>query len=350
MSLWLDKYRPTDLSKLHYHHEQAENLRNLTKQGDFPHLLVYGPAGAGKKTRIMCLLKELYGPGVEKLRIVKMNFTTASNKKLEVSTLSSNYHIEVNPADVGIYDRIVVMELIKNVAQSHQLDVNGQREFKVIVLTGVDELTKDAQHALRRTMEKYITHCRLILCANSTSLVTPAIKSRCLSIRVPAPTAAEIINVLQIVAKKEKYNPPEEMLQTISQKCDRNLRRALLMLQAASQDPKSQIREPDWMLHIQHVADEILTQQSIQKIANVRNMLYELIIHNIPTNIIFKTLLDKLLAKCDISLHEKVVGLAAEYEHRLHHGNKKIFHLEAFVANFMYIYKEFLEDALDALM
>jgi replication factor C subunit 3/5 len=65
--------------------------------GDFPHLLVYGPSGAGKKTRIMCLLREMYGAGVEKLRIEQHTFTTPSNKKIEISTISSNYHIEVNP-------------------------------------------------------------------------------------------------------------------------------------------------------------------------------------------------------------------------------------------------------------
>lgn len=65
--------------------------------GDFPHLLVYGPSGAGKKTRVMCVLRELYGAGVEKLRIEHNSFTTPSNKKLEIVTISSNYHIEVNP-------------------------------------------------------------------------------------------------------------------------------------------------------------------------------------------------------------------------------------------------------------
>lgn len=66
--------------------------------GDFPHLLVYGPSGAGKKTRIMCLLRELYGAGVEKLRTEHMTFTTPSQKKLEITTIASNYHIEINPS------------------------------------------------------------------------------------------------------------------------------------------------------------------------------------------------------------------------------------------------------------
>lgn len=350
-TLWVDKYRPKDLLKLDFHKEQAENLKKLTQQGDFPHLLIYGPSGAGKKTRIMCLLKELYGPGVERLRMEHMNFTTPSNKKLEIMSVSSNYHIEVNPSDVGIYDRIVIMDLIKNVAQSHQLDVNGQREFKVVVLTDVDELTKDAQHALRRTMEKYISNCRLILCASSTSRVIPAIRSRCLSIRVPSPKESEIIAVLQNTCKKEGLNLPLELAKRITEKSERNLRRALLICEACKVEqypftPNQNITEPDWLIFIQNVARKIVQEQSVQKIMQIRSALYELIIHGIPSATIFKTLLNELLKNCDLQLKTQIVEQAAFFEHRMQHGSKDIFHLEAFVVKFMCMYKKFMKDAI----
>jgi replication factor C subunit 3/5 len=38
MALWVDKYRPRDLSKLDYHLKQASDLKRLCSQGDFPHL------------------------------------------------------------------------------------------------------------------------------------------------------------------------------------------------------------------------------------------------------------------------------------------------------------------------
>lgn len=67
--LYVDAHRPNDLDKLHYHHDLSKRIRALAGTGqDFPHLLVYGPSGAGKKTRIMCILKELYGKGVEKVQ------------------------------------------------------------------------------------------------------------------------------------------------------------------------------------------------------------------------------------------------------------------------------------------
>lgn len=198
MALWVDKHRPRQLSELDYHLQQAEQLKNLAKQGDFPHLLFYGPSGAGKKTRILCLLREIYGSGVEHLKNDIFQFKTSSNKNMDIMTVSSNYHLEINPSDAGIYDRIVVVELIKQIAQTRNLDQEGQREFKVIVLSEVDELTKDAQHALRRTMEKYMATCRIILCVNSTSRVIPAIRSRCLGIRVSAPSVDEIVSILEV--------------------------------------------------------------------------------------------------------------------------------------------------------
>lgn len=102
----------------------------------------------------------------------------------------------------------------------------------MVLLTNVDQLTKDAQHALRRTMEKYVATCRLILCANSTSKVLPAIKSRCLGIRVPAPSISDIKSILHVVCKCEGLTLPDELAVRLADASGRNLRRAILVLEA----------------------------------------------------------------------------------------------------------------------
>ncbi|XP_065340347.1 replication factor C subunit 3 [Cloeon dipterum] len=349
MSLWVDKHCPKSLEKLDYHEEQALQLKGLVQQGDFPHLLVYGPSGAGKKTRVMCLLRELYGSGTERLRIEKLEFHTASKKRLDITTISSNYHIEVNPSDVGIYDRIVVQELIKNAAQAQQFDVNGQRSFKVIVITEVDNLSKSAQHALRRTMEKYVSTCRLILIANSTARVIPAIKSRCLGIRVAAPSSEMISTTLQNICRKEGLNLPKELSMKISNASGRNLRRAILMTEACKvkQYPFTNNQEvvvPDWEIYIAKTATMAVQEQSPQCLQNIRERIYELLTHGIPAEIIFRGLLKNLVKNCDGQLKAQVTYYAADYEEQLHKGSKQIFHIEAFLAKFMALYKSFLQE------
>jgi len=351
MSLWIDKHRPTNLSKLTYHIDQAENLKKLVVGGDFPHLLVYGPPGAGKKTRISCILRELYGAGVEKLKLEQQQFITPSKRKVELSTLGSNYHIEVNPSDAGIHDRVVIQELIKASAQVHQLDSSSTKSFKVVVLMEVDKLTKDAQHALRRTMEKYVSTCRLILCCNSTSKVIPAIRSRCLGIRVPAPSEDDIVQSLNTVCKKEGINLPAELASSIAKKCNGNMRRALLMCETCRVQqypfmPDQNIPEPDWEVFLRQTASAIIEQQNPKRLLEVRGRLYELMTHCIPPEVIMKGLLSELVKNCDGTLKSEVVQLAAHYEHQLQQGTKFIYHIEAFVAKFMSIYKRFLDEGM----
>ncbi|CAK9300304.1 unnamed protein product [Gordionus sp. m RMFG-2023] len=353
MALWVDYYRPKYFSDLDYHKEKSLKLKTLIDSGDFPHLLFHGPSGAGKKTRISCLLREIYGLNVDKLKLEQFSFTTPSNKKLEIDTLSSNYHIECNPSEVGIYDRIVIQELIKSTAQTQQLDLGKQKSFKVIVLSEVNKCTKDAQYALRRTMEKYITTCRMILCTNSLSKITPAIKSRCLCIRISSPTINEIKDILYKIAQNENIEIPDEFAISLAKKSNGNLRKCILTLQACKVQKypfksAQHIESLDWEIYIEETATLILSEQTPKRLLEVRDRLYELLVHCIPSEIIIRELLKHLILSCDDLTKEETIKWAAFYEHRLQKGNKAIFHLEAFVAKFMSYYKKFIESSFFA--
>lgn len=180
----------------------------------------------------MATLKELYGPGVEKIKIDARTFTTTSNRKLEFNIVASVYHLEITPSDVGNYDRVVVQDLLKEVAQTQQVDQSARQRFKVVVINEADHLTRDAQAALRRTMEKYSPNLRLILLANSTANIIAPIRSRTLLVRVAAPTVDDISGVLAESAKREGWAAAPGLHKRIAEESGRNLRRALLMYEA----------------------------------------------------------------------------------------------------------------------
>ena len=188
-------------------------------------MIFYGPSGAGKKTRVMALLREIFGPGVERVKLEHRPFKAPSGRAVELTTVSSAHHIEINPGDAGIYDRFVVQELIKEMAQYNPVAADAARPWKVLLLSEVDRLTKEAQAALRRTMEKYTATCRLVLVATSLSKVIEPVRSRCLGIRVPAPSQPEVMAVLTAVARKEGFALPTPVAAKIAAQSGRNVRR-----------------------------------------------------------------------------------------------------------------------------
>ena len=177
-------------------------------------------------------MRELYGPGVEKIKIDSRIFQTTTNRKLEFNIVSSVYHLEITPSDVGNFDRVVIQDLLKEVAQTQQVDQSARQRFKVVVINEADHLTRDAQAALRRTMEKYSPNLRLILLANSTSNIIAPIRSRTLLIRVSSPTEPDICRVLKKVGTSEGWSEVEGLNKKIAKESGRNLRRALLMFEA----------------------------------------------------------------------------------------------------------------------
>ena len=146
-----------------------------------------------RKTRVMALLREIFGIGATKLKLDKRTFTTPSKRIVEISLITSNYHIEMSPGDAGFNDRYVVQEVIKEMASNKNLTSGANKaDFKVVILSEVDRLSKQAQAALRRTMERYASTCRLILICNSASKVMDPVRSRCLGIRIGSPTHDEV--------------------------------------------------------------------------------------------------------------------------------------------------------------
>lgn len=169
---------------------------------------------------------------MEKIKIDSRVFQTSSNRKLEFNIVASVYHQEITPSDVGNYDRVVVQDLLKEVAQTQQVDQSAKQRFKVVVINEADHLSRDAQAALRRTMEKYSPNLRLILLANSTSNIIAPIRSRTLLVRVAAPSHEQICDVLAHAAKKENWSVVKGLHQRIAVESGRNLRKALLMYEA----------------------------------------------------------------------------------------------------------------------
>ncbi|KAI5116659.1 hypothetical protein M0805_004920 [Coniferiporia weirii] len=347
MTLWVDKYRPRTLDDLHYHDGLSARLRSLAASGDFPHMLFYGPSGAGKKTRIACTLRQLFGGHVERLKIDQRVFLTPSKRKLDVNIVQSNFHIEITPSDVGIYDRVVIQEILKEIAQTQQVDLNAKQRFKVVIINEADSLSRDAQAALRRTMEKYMSNMRIILCANSTSKLIAPIKSRCLLMRVAAPNEDEMQICLEHVAKKEKFDLPPDAAKEIAKDANGNLRKALLVLEALKmQSPDLSgplaIAKPDWETYCHKVADLIVQEQTPARVMEVRSKLYELLSHCIPATVILKTIAERVVERVDDAIKADVMHWAAIYEVRMRQGNKKIFHLEAWVIKVMSLYKHFV--------
>ena len=126
---------------------------------------------------------------------------------------------------------MIIQNVIKETASVQNVDFKQGKKFKVIVIHEADNLTKDAQAALRRTMEKYMANCRIIMTCTCLSKIIMPIRSRCLSLRIPSPSNDEIRKLLKDIKVKENLTINDRMIDAIVENSNRNVRKAINTLQ-----------------------------------------------------------------------------------------------------------------------
>lgn len=140
--------------------------------------------------------------------------------------------------------------------------------------------------------------------------------------------------------------PSPQFLNTLSQRSEGNLRRGLLMFEAAVMTrvdvggSGAGIPQADWKLFLDEIAADILAEQTPKKLHEIRLKFYDLLAQCISGETILRNLVDGLLIAVPPRLRLQVIGIAAQYDHNMKRGTKPILHLEAFVAGVMKLLKQ----------
>jgi replication factor C small subunit len=203
--IWTEKYRPQKFSEVMGQESIIKRVEALTNSLNIPHLLFAGPAGTGKSTIALIVVKELFG-----------------------ETWKENY-LELNASDErGIN---VVREKVKNFARTKSL---GDVPFKVIFLDEADALTPEAQQALRRTMENYSATCRFVLSCNYSSKIIDPIQSRCATFRFKLLEKKDVEKVVKRIVEEEGFTIESEAMEILYEGSEGDCRRAINILQSTS--------------------------------------------------------------------------------------------------------------------
>ncbi len=143
--IWFEKYRPKDINSMSLPPAYKIAFDKYIADKSIPHLLLEGSPGSGKTT----------------IAYILLNSIPCTRLVLNASGIDRG--IETVKTKITLF------------ASSQAMD----GKLKIVFLDEFDQMTKDAQNALKNTMETYSKNCRFILTCNNVGKVEDPIVSRC---------------------------------------------------------------------------------------------------------------------------------------------------------------------------
>ena len=307
--IWTEKYRPKTFSDILGQDNIVPKVKALVEQRNMPHLLFTGPAGVGKTSLAIVIARELFGESWH------------------------GHMLELNASDERGID--VVRNKVKDFARTRAI---GNVPFKVIYLDECDALTKEAQQALRRTMENYTQTCRFILSANYASKILDPIQSRCAIFRFKPLPKKNILEIITKVAEQEGLTVPEDAKEALYHICAGDCRKLKNLLQSCAAMGNNITKE------VVHSMGAAATPEELKKVletamqgnfVQARKELLDTMLKYGLSGLDLIKQIQKEIWNLDLDNRQKVhlVDKCGDFEFRMVEGSDEFVQLEALLAN-----------------
>jgi replication factor C small subunit len=309
--MWVEKYRPFKLDDIVNQKEIVESLKNLMKESaEMPHLLFTGPAGVGKTTTALCISRQLLGEDWKR------------------DTL------ELNASDErGIK---MVRERVKEFAAVIKIRTTerDERKFRIIILDEADEMTSEAQTALRRIIEDSSETTRFVIICNYLSQIIEPIQSRCAIFRFKRIEKETVEDHLKWLCKKEGIKYDDKAISQIFDSTNGDLRHSINILQSASVMGSISVSNVLASLGLtgKSKVNDIIKLAMSGKFNDARIKLLELTAVYGMSEFDFLKYAYEAVYSLKLAHPEDFASLIAEYDYRLSHGSHPDIQLTAFLA------------------
>ena len=313
--VWVEKYRPKTIGDIVGQDDITSRLKTYVEARNLPNMLFSGVPGVGKTTAALALAQGLFGEEWE------TNF------------------LELNASDERGID--VVRGKIKDFARTKSL----RGDFKIIFLDEADALTKDAQNAMRRSMERYSKVCRFILSCNYSSKIIEPIQSRCAIFRFRPLKEEAIKKRIQYIAGQEGINITDDALINLLSSAEGDLRRAINMLQSAAAINKkidSETLSSATSVVMPGQVRRLMELALKGKFLESRTLLREITMDYGVSGSDLISQIHKAAFRLPISeeLKVRLADVIGEYEFRMVEGSNETIQMEALLAQFALLEKK----------
>jgi len=253
---WVEKYRPNDFNNIILNDYNKTIFKNMVNYNIFPNLLFYGPPGTGKTTTIINLIN-----------LYQSKYNQVNKSLILHLNASDDRGIEIIRNNINIF------------VKTNNLFCEGT---KFIILDEVDCMTKPAQYALKVLIQNSCANVKYCLICNYISKIENCLKNEFLKIRFNNIPQKNILDLLNIIKKKENIKVTKYQLKSISDFFDSDIRSMINYLQI-NYNKKFMLLNNITLNNIYDININNNITKYIDKINNISNN-YEITVKNLLKN------------------------------------------------------------------